>query len=233
MVPFLERVIHNVAGVLFHVHLLSVHTVFREVLNFDGFEITYTGVQRDFSPYHIVEFEAFEEFAAEMETGRRRGHGALHFCVVGLVALRVLFFYVAKFPQLIGQWGGADTFHGGHEIVVTTFVEETDCATARGGVVCHFGHQLVAAGTKIQFVADADFPCGVHHHVPQPSLVVELAQEENSDAGSGLLFFAHQERGENLCVVRHNHIFRLEIVNDVFEYAVFDLTGVAVYNHQA
>ena len=63
-------------------------------------------------------------------------------------------------------------------------------------------------------------------------LTVELPQKKDHDVGPCLLLFAVKTGRENLCVVEHESVAFAEIVYDVFEYPVLDLSGVLVDNHQ-
>lgn len=64
-------------------------------------------------------------------------------------------------------------------------------------------------------------------------LAVELPQQENHDVRSGLLLLAVETGRKHLGVVEHESVAFPEIVDDVFEYPVLDLSGVLVYDHES
>ena len=110
--------------------------------------------------------------------------------------------------------------------------EEADGAAAGGGVVDHFGYEGVV-GAEVELVADADLAGGVDNDVPEAHVLVEFAEEEHLDACTGFFLLAVEEGGEDLGVVGDDDIVLFDIVDEVFENAVFHLTGVTVEDEQA
>ena len=208
---------------------LGIHPVFGQILHINPAELTDAHVLGDESFVNILEDHHVEQLAAEMCAGRRNGHRAFVLgedCLVVLVVLR--------------RDLGLDPFRdrnlteaeqGFLEFLVRAVVKEAQGAPPGGCVVDDFGHKALIV-TEIQLVANPDFPCRIHNHIPQVLLTVELPQKKDHDVGPCLLLFAVKTGRENLCVVEHESVAFAEIVYDVFEYPVLDLSGVLVDNHQ-
>ncbi len=111
-------------------------------------------------------------------------------------------------------------------------VEEAQRASARGGVVDDFGHHRLIL-SEIQLVADAYLAGRLHKHIPELVLLVELSEEENLDTCACLFLVAVETCGKHHRVVEHHHISIVKIVDDLFEYVMGDLAGLAVDQHHA
>jgi len=115
---------------------------------------------------------------------------------------------------------------------VVAVVEETEGATATGGVVDDFGHHGVVF-TEIELVADANLAGWVDEDVPQAQLGIELAKEEDFDAGTGLFLVAIEASGEDLGVVEHKNVLFIEIIEYVGELlAVLNNAALGMDHHE-
>ena len=105
------------------------------------------------------------------------------------------------------------------------------CRRKGSGVVDYLGsHDVVLA--EVELVADAYLARRVDQDVPQSELAVQLAQQEYLDVGSGLLLVAVQTCRKDLRVVEYEHVLLVEILDNVLEDAVFDLSRLAVDDHK-
>ena len=111
-------------------------------------------------------------------------------------------------------------------------VEEAQRASARCGVVDDLGHHRVVQA-KVELVADANLACRLNEHIPQLVIGIELTQEEDLDARTGLLLVAKEFGGEDLGIIEHKQVMRVEILKDILENAVLDLVAALVQDHEA
>ena len=165
-----------------------------------------------------------------MHAGGRGSHGALVGCEDCLVALGVLGFDLFAHPFRQGRF--AEREEGLLELFVGTVEKEAQGTSAGCGVVDDLGHEQVVV-SEIELVPDADLACGIHEHVPEAQVAVQFAQEEDFDLRAGFLLVSVEACGEDLRVVEHEEVFLLEVVEDLLENAVFDGSGLAVYDHQS
>ena len=93
------------------------------------------------------------------------------------------------------------------ELVVVAIEQETQRATARGGIVDHLSHQQIVI-TEIEFVADTDLTRGIDQHVPQTLLAVQFAQQKDLDLGAGLLLIAIEAGGKDFGIVENEDVVR-------------------------
>ena len=201
-----------------------------QVFHIYGAESAQAHVQRHVRGLDALDFHALHDLAGEVQAGRRSRHRANVLGVDGLVALLVggLGFAVNNF---LGQGRFAQLVEGLAELLVGAIKQELDGAAARGGVVDNLGHHVRLA--EIQLVAHADFAGGVHQHVPQAQLLVQLAEQEYFDFSAGFFFVAVEAGRKNLGVVEHKNVALDEIIENIFEGAVLNLAGGAVHHHQA
>ena len=111
-------------------------------------------------------------------------------------------------------------------------VEEAQGASAAGGIVNHFGHDGIVFA-EVQLVANTDFAGGVHEHIPEAEFLIKFAQEEHFDACVRLLLVAIEAGGKHFCVVEHEDVVLVEIVQDVLEHAMLYLAGFSMEHHHA
>ena len=164
--PVVFGIVNQVAAGFVDVHFFRVHTVLAKVFDLNGFKVADAGVKCQFGPLYILDFEAFHQLAADVQTCGRCSNSALHLCIDCLIALFVVGVDVTQGADFFGKWSLSHTFDQADELVVRAVVEESDGTTARGGIVDHFGHESVAVA-KVEFVADADFASGVDDDVPK------------------------------------------------------------------
>ena len=207
----------------------AVHAVLGEVLDVHRAEVADAHVHGDEGLLDVVEDHPVEQLAAEMEAGRRGGHGSLVLGEDGLELLGVLGRRGLLDP--LRHRGLAQREERGLELLVRSVIEEAQRAAAGGRVVDHLGHHALVL-SEIQFVADPDLAGGIHDHVPEALLLVEFAQQEHHDVGARLLLLAGKLGREDLGVVEDEPVTLAEIVDDVLELPVVDLAGVLVEDHQ-
>ena len=97
-----------------------------------------------------------------------------------------------------------------------TVVEETQRTATAGGVINHLSHHG-AILLEEELVADTDLTGGLHEHIPQALVSIELTQQEHLDLGIGLLLSTIQTSREHLGIVKDKGIVLTEIVEDVSE----------------
>ena len=177
----------------------------------------------------VLQNHPVEQLAAEMETGCRHGYSSF---VCGVD--RLVVFGVFRRDLVLDPFRNRNLSQGEEmflEVFVRTVIKESQSSSPGGGVVDDFGdHALVFA--EVEFVADADFAGGFDEDVPQFVVGVELAQEEDFDAGAGLLFVTVEAGGEDACVVVDHDVAVVEVFEDVFEYLVLNLFAFLVEHHK-
>ena len=178
----------------------------------------------------VLENHAVEQLAAEVQAGGRGADGPFMGGEDGLVILHV--FGGGLFLHPFRDVGLTQAEEGLLEVFVTAVEQEAQGPAAGGGVVDHFRHQRLVL-SEVEFVADTDFPGGVHDDVPQALLAVEFPEEEDHDVGPRFLLLAVQAGGEDLGVVQDEDVSFAEVVDDILEEAVLDFTGVFVQDHEA
>ena len=67
------------------------------------------------------------------------------------------------------------------EFIVGPVVEEADGTATASGVVYYFSDQLGGAAfvVEVKLIANANLPCGVYEYIPQASLGIEFAEQED------------------------------------------------------
>ena len=164
-----------------------------------------------------------------MQAGCRGAHGPFVGSEDGLVILHV--FRSGLFLHPFRNIGLTEGEEGFLKVFVGSVEEKTEGSAAGRGVVNHFRHHGLVF-SEIQLVADADFAGGIHDDIPQALLPVEFTQQEHHDIGPGLFFLSIETGGENLGIVEDKDVALAEIVDNIFEQAVLDLTAVPVKDHQ-
>ena len=226
----LDAAVDQTGALLVDDEFFAVHLVLAEVFHLHFAEGAKADVQGQERHVDALDFEALQQVLGEVQSSRGHGHRTLFRGVDGLEAVAVLRFRVAG--HVAGERGLAQLVHRLHELFVRPVEQEAQGAAARRRVVDDFRHQLVVLA-EVQLVADADFPRGVHEHVPQQALAVQLAKQEHLDDRAGLLLVAVHLGGKHLGVVGHEHIAFVEDVHDVLEHAVLEGARVPVNDHQA
>ena len=217
-------------GLLGDRELLGVHLVLGEVFHVHVVEMGVAHIEGQEGGVDVADLHFLEEDLAEVQAGRRAGHGTLLRREDGLEALFVNLFRVGADP--LGNGQGAHLVEGLAEFLVGTVEEEAERAAAGGRVVDDLGHQAVVL-TEIELVADADLAGGIDQHVPEALVAVELAQQEDVDLGAGLFLVAAHPGGEHFGVVEHEQVVRRGVLDDILENPVLDFAGVLVQHHQA
>ena len=86
---------------------------------------------------------------------------------------------------------------------------------------------------KIEFVAHANFTCGIYDYIPEAVGPVQFAKKKYFNLGACFFFTAIHPGRKYLSVVDSENILVVKIIQDVPEMLVFDLTRVAMNNHHA
>ena len=97
-----------------------------------------------------------------------------------------------------------------------TVVQESQRASAAGGVVYHLGHHGTVF-VEEQLVANTDLTCRLYEHVPQPQFFVQLPEQEYLNLCIRLLLGAKETGRKHLGVVEHHGVAFIEIVDDMAE----------------
>ena len=210
-------------------HLLRIHLVFREVFHIHGAEVAEPDVQCYHGRFDAFDFEAFHEVFAEVQTRRRGGYRPLFGGEYRLIALFVNRLHLVAYP--FGEGCFAEFVECGPELLIGAVEQEAERASARGGVVYHFGHQQVVVA-EVEFVAYAYLPCRVHEYVPQAQVAVQFSQQEDFYFRACLLLVPVEPCGENLRVVEDEDVLFVEVVDDLLEDAVLYLACFAFYHHK-
>ena len=104
-----------------------------------------------------------------------------------------------------------------------TVVEESERTSATGGIVNDLRHHRTVL-LEEELVADTDLTGGLHEHIPQAQLLVELAQQEHLNLGIGLLLGTVQTGGEHLRIVEDKGIVLVEVVEHIAEVEEYGLS---------
>ena len=160
--------VDHLAGFSGNLHLLGVHLVLGEVFHLDVVEVAQAAMKSDIGKVDAVDFHAFQQFAAEMQScGRSRdspfvlGKNSLevvHILRGGMVAL-------ASVDNITGQRRLTEGIEILLELIVRTVIEEAERASTARGVVDDLGHHGAGVVEK-EFVADTNLPGRLHEHVP-------------------------------------------------------------------
>ena len=112
-------------------------------------------------------------------------------------------------------------------------VKETQCTSAARCVVDDLSHhRLIFAEVKL--VSDANFSRRVHEHIPKAHFAVQFPQQKNLDACAGFFLVTIEACGKDLCVVEHEHVAFVEVLEDIAErLAVFNDAAFGVNHHEA
>ena len=166
-----------------------------------------------------------------MHSGRGGGHCAFVAREDALETLQV-FGFGRALNHFARQGRFAQRVERFLELLVFPVIEEAQRAAAAGGVVDHLGHDRIVLA-EIEFVADADFARGVYEHIPEALFAIELTKQKDFDACARFLLVAVEASGENFGVVEHEHVLIVEVFEEIFEFAVFNLARFAVKHEHA
>ena len=117
------------------------------------------------------------------------------------------------------------------ELLIRSVIEETEGASAGGGVVNNFRHHAVVLA-EVQLVSYPDLTGRLHDHVPKPLLLRKFPQKEHYDVSLGLLFLAVKLGGDYFRVVQHEVVSFSEIIYDVLELPVLYFSAVFMKNKE-
>ena len=208
---------------------LGIHFVLGQILDIHLAEITDTHVLSYECLVYVLESHHVKELPAEMKScGRCRnrplvlGENGLE---INLVLRSCLLFhplrdrYVAEAEQSL------------LEVLVLSVIKETQSPSPGSSVVDNFSHETVLS--EIQLISDSDFSCRLHNHIPKSLLLVELPEKEYLDISSGLLLLSEKPCREYLRVIQYESVTFSEIIYNVFENFMLDLSGILVQNHHS
>lgn len=102
------------------------------------------------------------------------------------------------------------------ELIVRTVVEETERAATGGCVVDDFCHHR-AGLVEEELVADTDFTCRLDQYVPEPHLLVQLAEQEHFYLCICLLLRSVQSGRKHLRVIEDEGIPLIEVAEHILE----------------
>ena len=210
-------------------HPFAVHTVLREVLHVHTAEVPDAHMNCYESFIDIVQYHPVEQLPAEMQAGGGGRYGALVGREYGLELLCVQLIGVLFHP--LGDRGLSEGEQRLFELLVGSVIKEAQGPASRGGVVDHLGHHTVVV-SEVELVAYPDFAGGVHNHVPEPLLLVQLPEQEYLDACSCLFLVSVKSCRKYLCVIQNEGVSFAEILDDVLEESVLNLAGILVENHE-
>ena len=108
-----------------------------------------------------------------------------------------------------------------------TVVEKPERTPAARCIVDNLSHHSTAV-VEEQLVAYAYLARRLHQNVPQPHLLVELAQQEHLYLGICLLLRTVQARRENLCIIEDESVVLVEIVEHVAEVEILPFYRLSV-----
>ena len=202
----------------------------RQIFHFNRAEGSKTGVQCCFRKFYTYYFQSFDQFAAEVHTGRRCGNGTFILGIYRLVALFIFFFRLAF--NVFRQRGFTQNVQNVAKFLFSTVKKEAYGTAAGSCVVNNFSYQLVVV-TEVQLVAHAYFTCRVYNYIPKVIRLIQFAQQKYFYLGTGLFFPAIKAGREYLGVVHYHHILVMEIAKHVFEYFMFYLASIAMNYHEA
>ena len=185
-------------------------------------------MQGQFCEIHAFELESFAELLAKMQAGSRGRNRTFVLGEDGLEALLVGGLHVAL--DVLREWGLAQLVYTLLELLVGAVKQETQCTSARGGVVDDLGHQLVVL-TEVELVSNTDFTRRIDQHVPQQAFAVQLTQQEHLDGSTGLFLVAVEACRENLGVVCDQYITLIEVAQNVPKVVVLNRAFGTVDDH--
>ena len=183
-------------------------------------EVTQPGMHRHKGKVYTFDFHTLHQLAAEMKSGSGSCHSPFVLGKDSLETLGIFLFY--RTTDETGQRSLSQRIQCLLELVVRTFIEETQRTSTGSGVINHLGHHGIVL-TKIKLVTDADLTGRIDQHIPQVKLLVQLAQQEYLDTGSGLFLISIQTCRENFRIIKDKHIFIIKIIQDILEDLVFNL----------
>ena len=200
-----------------------------EVFHVDFAVVAQSGVHSEESGINALDFHALHQLAAKVETGSRSHHSTLILGKDALVAVGVFGSRLALDIQRDRSLAKSEKV--GFKLIVRAVVEESQSAASRSGVVDNLSHHRVVE-SEIELVADADFACRLHEHVPQLVLFIQLTQQEHLDFGTGLFLVAVEASREHLGVIEDEAVAIVEVVENLLKHTVLNFTGLAMENQK-
>ncbi len=95
-------------------------------------------------------------------------------------------------------------------------IEETQCASTRGGIVDYLSHhRLIVA--KVQLVAYTDLASRFHQNIPQLILRTKFPEQEHFDAGTGLFLIAIEKSREHHRIIVDKQVSLIKIIDDLLK----------------
>ena len=181
------------------------------------------------SLFDTFNLQTLHNFAAEMDTGRRSYHCPLVFGEYRLITVDINLFGLPLY--IFGKRRGTKPEEIGLEFLMTSVVEESQGASARGCVVDYLGHHRFIVA-EIKFVAYSDLAGRLDKNVPKFMLRIEFAQEENLNAGAGFLLIAKQTGRKHFGIIKHHHISLIEEPEDIAKSKMLDFATFAMNYHK-
>ncbi len=203
----------------------GVHGVFGEVVALDGDEGARADVEGDRRATDAGGFELVEELGGEVESGGGGGDGAGADGVDGLVVLDIGGCGCVA-VDVGGEWCLADALEE-VEGLLRWYGADGPFAAVESLDGFEAGIGVALAG---ELFAGLEAGGGAEHDAP--GVVVVLVEEEGFDAAAGGAL-AEEAGGDDAGVVEDEAIVGMEVLADIVEGAVVDLSGVAVEDEEA
>ena len=202
----------------------------RQILNIYAAEVTQTCVQGDKRAINALNLHPLEQVLREVHTCRRGYNSTLLLGKNCLITLCILRLNLLAHPAW--QRSLAEAIEGLLELLIRTIVEETQCTTARSGIVNNLCSQNIILA-KVELIADTNLTRRIYQHIPQSKLTVELTKQENFNLGTGLLLISIEASRKYLCIVKDKAVFLLKIVENIFKDAMLNLARISMYDNKA
>ena len=169
-----------------------------------------------------------------MQTAGRSRHSTFVLGIDALEIFQILFCCLTTVHDIVWQRSLTESIELTFELIVRTVVEESQGATAAGGVIYYLGHHRTTI-VKEKLITNANLTCWLHKHIPKAHLLVEFSQQEHLYLCIGLLLGSIQSSREHLGVVEHKDIsfteilqYMTEIQKDRITFLVFQRFTVLV-----
>jgi len=199
-----------------------------QIFYLNGPECPQAGMQRDFRKTDPFDLQPLDQFNAEVEARCWCSYRSLMFRIHRLVSDPVLLIRFA--PDQFGKRSLSKTGQHRLEFLLGSVKQETNGASPGCGIVDHLRDQFIRI-PKIEFVAHPNLSGRINNDIPKAILLVQFSQQKHLDPGTCLFLPPIHAGWEDLGIVDDEHILVVEILHDIPEMTVLDLSGSTVDNH--
>ena len=219
--------VYQFACLLAYSHLLGVHLVLRQVFHLNRIKAAKSAMKSDIGEVDAPYFHHLHHLTTEMKTSGRGCDSTLVLGIDGLEIIHVFGSGRTSVNNIAWQRSLTKSEEFALKLFVRTVVEESQCASATGGVVDNLSHHRTIT-IEEQFVTYTNLACRFHQDIPQTEFGIQFPKQEHLYLGVGLFLCTIEASGEDCSVVEYKSVALVKVfdgITECHEYAISVGTG--------